>query len=264
MALCFNIPLIPHYLSGIILGQSDRVMIDRMIGRGQAGIYNLAYQFALVMGLVTHGVNASLVPWTYKAIRDRKYGDIGKLVTRLVLLFAGITLGIVSIAPELIGLIATADYIGAVSVIPPVAVGTFFTFVYGTFVIVEFYFEENKFIMIASSLAAITNIALNFLFIPYYGYIAAAYTTLFCYVILTVSHYLFMRRVCNKYINAVKIHNVRYILLISLGLICISGCLMLLYDKSLIRYIILLTAVCVCFIKRRKIVDILLKVKDMK
>jgi O-antigen/teichoic acid export membrane protein len=254
MALCFNLPLIPHYLSGVILGQSDRVMIDRLIGRGEAGIYNLAYQIALVMSLIIHGVNAALVPWTYKSIKAERYNEIRNIVNWLIFLFASVSLLIVLIAPEIIGLIATDAYLKAIPVIPPVVIGVFFTFIYGTFVILEFYFEENKFIMIASSIAAIVNIALNFLFIPHYGYLAAAYTTLFCYAVLAVSHYIFMRIVCHKHIDAVKIHNGFFILLVSLGLIIFSAILMLLYNERIIRYIILLLAIAISVIKRRELI----------
>ena len=32
-ALRIGIPIVPHYLSGIILNQGDRIMIDKMVGR---------------------------------------------------------------------------------------------------------------------------------------------------------------------------------------------------------------------------------------
>lgn len=43
-AILFNLPLIPHYLSSTILSSSDRIMIQRMVGESEAGIYGLAYQ----------------------------------------------------------------------------------------------------------------------------------------------------------------------------------------------------------------------------
>ena len=38
----FNIPLIPHYLSLIVLNQSDRIMIKHYCGESDAGIYSFA------------------------------------------------------------------------------------------------------------------------------------------------------------------------------------------------------------------------------
>ncbi len=45
-ALKFNIPLIPHYLSNIILSSSDRIMIARICGEAKAGIYSLSYNIS--------------------------------------------------------------------------------------------------------------------------------------------------------------------------------------------------------------------------
>ena len=43
-ALLFNLPLIPHYLSQVVLSSADRIMIERMCGASEAGIYSLAFK----------------------------------------------------------------------------------------------------------------------------------------------------------------------------------------------------------------------------
>ncbi len=42
--LIFNIPLLPHYLSQVVLSASDRMMIGQMCSAGDAGIYSIATQ----------------------------------------------------------------------------------------------------------------------------------------------------------------------------------------------------------------------------
>jgi O-antigen/teichoic acid export membrane protein len=126
-ALRFNLPLIPHYLSGMALGQADRVMIDRMVGREAAGIYSLAYTLSLAMNIIISGVNASFVPWTYQKMRAGQYRDIGKMAERLAAFFAVIILFFTAIAPEVIGIIATSAYYEAIWIMPPVAASVFFT-----------------------------------------------------------------------------------------------------------------------------------------
>ena len=42
-AAAYSIPVIPHLLSNIILGSSDKVMIRNMIGAEANGNYSLAY-----------------------------------------------------------------------------------------------------------------------------------------------------------------------------------------------------------------------------
>ena len=72
-ALKFNIPLIPHYLSLIILGQSDRIMVQKMCGDGDAGVYGFGYQIASVMTVLIGSINGARVPWTYEQLRDKTY-----------------------------------------------------------------------------------------------------------------------------------------------------------------------------------------------
>ena len=42
-AILFNLPLIPHYLSQTLLNTADRIMISRLIGDSEAGIYSVAF-----------------------------------------------------------------------------------------------------------------------------------------------------------------------------------------------------------------------------
>lgn len=41
-ALSMSIPILPHYLSGVILNQGDRIMIDKMVGKEAVAYYGLA------------------------------------------------------------------------------------------------------------------------------------------------------------------------------------------------------------------------------
>ena len=50
-AILFNLPLIPHYLSQIVLNSADRIMISSMVGESEAGIYSLAYSLSSIMTL---------------------------------------------------------------------------------------------------------------------------------------------------------------------------------------------------------------------
>ncbi len=59
----------------------------------------------------------------------------------------------------------------------------FFMFLYPLFANIEFYYEKTKFVMVASCSGALLNILLNYIFIGLYGYYAAGYTTLICYMV---------------------------------------------------------------------------------
>ena len=109
--------------------------------------------------------------------------------------------------------------------------------------------------MVASVVGAVLNIILNAIFIPIYGYIAAAYTTLVCYMVYSFLHYLFMRKACEKHTNGVQPYNTRKIVLISGVFIIVGFVLMGLYNYRWARYLVVLLLCAVMYIKRQFFID---------
>ena len=68
-ALRIGIPIVPHYLSGIILNQGDRIMIDKMVGKTEVALYGLAYSIGMLVQLFISGMNSALTPWMYSKIK---------------------------------------------------------------------------------------------------------------------------------------------------------------------------------------------------
>lgn len=254
--LKFNIPLIPHYLSYVILGQADRVMINSICGASDAGIYALAYQISLVINIVTTAVDGSFNPWTYQKLKVGDMKSIKRISNCLIGLFAIGVFGLILIAPEVLSFVAPAEYSSAKWVVPPVICGCYFLFIAGTFMRVEFYHEKNKIIMIASVCAAVLNIVLNAIFIPIFGFIAAAYTTLGSYMLFAVFHYFVMRLTCKEKYYDESPYSGKMIFVISLVIMCISVLLMVLYDFVLIRYAIVFIIVISLIVLHEKIIDI--------
>jgi O-antigen/teichoic acid export membrane protein len=131
----------------------------------------------------------------------------------------------------------------------------FLLYLYTLFGNIEFYFEKTKFIMAASMIAAVSNVALNFLFIPLCGYIAAGYTTLACYILFAGMHYVFMRQVCKEHLDGAKIYDMRFIIGISIGLLLASGVFMAFYRMPVIRYVLAAAIAGCCLLKRRYILS---------
>lgn len=238
--LRFNVPLIPHYLSYVVLGQADRVMINLICGASDAGIYALAYQISLVINIVTAAIDGSFNPWTYQKLKEGAIKSVKKVSNYLIGLFAVGVLGLILIAPEVIAFAAPDEYSAAKWVVPPVVCGCYYLFIAGTFMRVEFYHENNKVIMIASAFTAFLNVGLNALFIPKFGFIAAAYTTLVSYILFALFHYTAMRLVCKKNKYAEQIFDGKFIFCISIATMLVSALVMSLYEYALIRYTIIL------------------------
>ena len=234
-ALCFNIPLIPHYLSSIVLGHADRIMIGSMVGKSEAALYGVAYNLALMMNIVISAINNSFTPFMYRSMKSKNYAPMRKTSTLLVLLVGAISVMVMTAGPELIAIIGSEEYKDAMWVIPPVAGATFFTFLYPIFSNVEFYHDKTKYIMVASCIGAVLNIVLNYLLIPVFGYYAAGYTTLFCYIVYAFAHYFFAKGICKKEGIDGKLFNMPHILLVSICVLAMIMLLPLLYPYFLPR-----------------------------
>ena len=260
-ALAFNIPLIPHYLSLIVLQQSDRVMIGRLVSTEKAAIYSIAYSISTIMTVVTTAINNSLVPYTYKAIKDKKYSSLRNSVNSIILFVAIMCLLIMSFAPEVIKIFATKEYYEAIWIIPPVAASVYFMFLYPVFSNISFYFEENKFIMMASCIGAILNVILNYIFIPIFGYMAAGYTTLICYILFGVAHYFCYKRVVEKNIKCSNIYDIRFICLVSIFLLLGMCFILFIYKFTLLRYTLISLIVILIIVKQEYVIN---QIKNLK
>ena len=263
-ALNYNIPLIPHYLSQVVLNQSDRIMIKNICGKEDAGIYSLAYNLATALNILNHAILNSFNPWIYQQIKKKNYKDIREKSFRLLLIVAACCVMLILLAPEVILIFGSGKYGQAIWVVPPVAVSVYFTFLYSFFANFEFYFEKNVYMMVASVCAAALNVGLNAVFIPMYGFMAAAYTTLACYLLYTLFHYIVMRRILFKEIGTKSIYNDRHIFLLSLGVTVAGFALTLIYSYMVVRLILFAVIMAAAFINRAKIMEVLQlkKVKD--
>ena len=258
-ALRFNLPLVPHFLSMMLLASSDRIMIERMRGASDAAKYSVAYQAALALQIVNTAVLNSFVPYTYKALKDGDTEKIGKRATPIVMFVGGLNLFVSLFAPEVIGLLAPAEYQSAIYIIPPVAMSNMFMLLFNLFANVEYYYKETKMVAAASAISAVTNVVLNYIFIQKYGYIAAGYTTLFCYILFSICHYMFMRKVSRKHMGGDKIYNIKLLTIVVLLFTALSVFAVRLYDKNMLiyRYIFIVAIMVTLIIYRRKIVVLL-------
>ena len=257
-ALEFNIPLIPHYLAQRILNSSDRIMIERMCNAGDAGIYSLAYSLAMIMVIVNQAIQSALNPWIYKKIKEDKASELNIVVYPALLIVASVNLLLISLAPEAVRIFAPREYYNAIWVVPPVAMSVFFMFMYGFFANFEFYYEKTKLMSFATCLGAVLNVFLNYIFLKKFGYYAAGYTTLLCYILYTLCHFLIMRNICQQNnMNSKIIFNPVTLLGISGGFMCLGFLISLTYRSFICRYFIIAFLLILGIMNRRRIIAIL-------
>ncbi|MBQ2175250.1 MAG: polysaccharide biosynthesis C-terminal domain-containing protein [Alphaproteobacteria bacterium] len=108
----------------------------------------------------------------------------------------------------------------------------------------QFYFEKTQFLLISSISAALVNIGLNFVFIKMFGYVAAGYTTLVCYILYSLGHYIVSGIIIKKNIPGNRLFDKKIILLLSSSVIFVGICCNFIFDFWYIKYFPLIYAVC--------------------
>ena len=187
----YSLPIVPHGLSQIVLNQFDRIMILHMIGSAAAGVYSFAYNIYMIISVTAASVDNVWSPWLYERMNDRQYDKIRKVSCTYLLFLLSIVIVVTQASPELILLLGGKKYAESVYCVIPIATSGLFAFAYNIPASVEYYRERTGGIAAATAVAALVNIVLNYYFINSYGYIAAAYTTLFTYILYFCFH-LFM------------------------------------------------------------------------
>ena len=190
-------PLIPHHLSGSILSKSDQFMIKRFCGNADLAVYSFAYDCSLVVSILSTSVNQAYVPWLYRKLKENDFSEIDRHARRLFM------------------------------------VGYCFKFLYTYYANLELYCKKSITISVATVIAAGVNVGLNVLWIPEYGYGAAAFTTTIGFAVLYVLHYLATRRTPYHSLY----HHKKLLLLVLAFIMCSIG-VILLYKNTIIRYCI--------------------------
>lgn len=232
--LSFSIPIIFHSLSVIILAQSDRIMITSIINPSETGIYSLIYNFSLSILAVSITVENVWIPWFTRKMENQDRATVNLMSGPYVEMVSLVSVVVMFIAPEVLSLLAPPSYASGFVMVQPIVLATVVMFFTSLFIDLEYYKKKTKHIAKNTMVAAAVNIILNLLFIPKYGAIAAAYTTLAAYFVSFIMHYIYSHRI------EPKLFSISIFIKPSLWLIIGGGLSVLLIPNIAIRYLIAL------------------------
>ncbi len=174
----FGLPLIPHALSGWILIAIDRLFLNRYTGLSSVGVYSLGSKLSDVMNVATSSYNAAWVPF-FMATAKEKGRDADGILARLTTyyltatFFAGLALSL--LAREILALMASPQYQQAYTVVPMLTFGWVFNGMYYAVVNQLFFMKQTRFLPLATFGSGIIQLLLNYLWIPTYGMLGAAW-----------------------------------------------------------------------------------------
>ena len=202
--LSYSIPIIFHGLSQVILSQFDRIMIKRMVGNSEVGIYSFAYTIFSIINVIFTSLGTVWTPWFYEQMSKGERERIKTIGTYYAVGILLLSIEVMLVCPELVLLLGTSKYADASYCAIPIIASGVFVFLFTLPSSIEYYYEKTGYIAIGTMAAAGINVILNYYCIGKYGYVAAAYTTLFTYILYFVFHLIISRRIAGEFIFSNK------------------------------------------------------------
>ncbi len=189
-AAIIGIPAIMCTLSDLILMESDRIMLTEMVGAEETAVYSLIYNIGSILIALYTAINGSWTPWFYKNLEKGSIKEIRKVEAAYIAVFTFITIGLLTISPEIIKILSPRTYWGGINYVGLIVIASFLIFLYTFFTTYLMYLKKTGIIAINTTIAALLNLVLNYLFIPEYKSEGAAYATITSYVVLFILHWL--------------------------------------------------------------------------
>ena len=232
--LAFNAPLLIHYISQFILSSSDRLMINFYCSESDVAIYSLAYLVSNILMVFFSPINSVIIPRTHKLMDNNNYEEVANFLYKLLLFIGAIILCISLFSSEIIKVLGGEQYKAGISVVPIVSASTLFTVLYLYVANIEFLYGKTTRVAIMTIIAALINVVLNAVFIPIFGFSAAAYTTLIAYIIYAWLHIHNMQKLVQYNIfSNTKLFGICF------GITAVCSLTVLVSDMNWLRYSII-------------------------
>jgi len=191
----FGLPTMPAELSLYSLNFIDRIILARMVGLAEVGLYALAVKFAQAMQVLARGFQLAWPPLAY-SIRDddearRVYAAI---FTWFAAALAFAVIGLWLESRWIVRLLAAPEYFPSYQAVGLVATGIALYALYLAMVVILGRTGRTEFSFPATIAAVVTNVLLNVLLVPSHGIVGAGLALVASYVIVLGLMYLFTQR----------------------------------------------------------------------
>lgn len=180
--MTFGLPFLPAGIFSMIMEIADRYVLKWLTDMETVGLYSAGYKIGMLMMLVVMGFNMGWQPFFLKAGKSQK--EVFSRITTYVLAITGflwllLYIWVDNIVRINIGGISFygESFWPSTAIVPVIALGYWFHGVYILQVPGMYLQEKSRSLMWVRATGAFTNILLNFILIPIYGAMGAAWAT---------------------------------------------------------------------------------------
>ena len=194
-SLAFGLPRVPHGFALQIMSVADRFMLEAFRSIKEVGLYSMGVSFGLIPKIALGAFEYAWAPFYYATSREPGAQKIFSTVTTYgVAALALMTAGLAAIAADLLELMTRGEYTAAAGVVTWTAVGVFF---YGIYLLTSIGLNitsHTRYYPVSTATGAGVNLLLNFMLIPRYGIMGAAWANGAAYAVQCVIAYRYSQK----------------------------------------------------------------------
>jgi O-antigen/teichoic acid export membrane protein len=191
----FGLPTMPAELSLYSLQFIDRIILVRLAGLAEAGLYALAIRFAQGVNVLVRGFQLAWPPLAYSVEDDDEARRVYALiVTWFLAVCAFVVVGFWLLARWIVRILAAPEFFESYEAIGLLATGVTLYALYLVLVVILGRTGRTEFNLPATGIATAANIGLNLALIPPLGIVGAGLALVGSYVVVLVLMYAFTQR----------------------------------------------------------------------
>ena len=215
----YAVSFIPIGLSGFVLGYLDTIMINSSQGSNDAGLYSYAYKIAVIYSGITSAFLTANRPKLFELMNQKKEEEVIAQMRSMFKLVVALSVFFIFFSADGGKILALNKAFHAGLHLMPILILSYIFNDLNELYSFYFHYEKKvKYFYFSFAVSAIINFILNLVFIPKYGYQAAAYTTLVSYGFMLICTYIICKKILKVKVPAV-IRFLDYLLIILLVLI---------------------------------------------
>ena len=193
--LRFGLPTMPAELTLYSLSFIDRILLVRLAGLAEAGLYALAIKFANGMQVLSRGFQLAFPPLAYSIADD---DDARRAYSLVFTWFAAVcafgVAGLWLLSRTLVDVLAAPGYAAAHEAVGPLATGVALYALYLALVVILGRTGRTEFNFPATAAGTVANVVLNLVLIPPLGILGAGLALVASYLLVLALMYVFTQR----------------------------------------------------------------------
>lgn len=195
--LRFGLPYLPAGIGVMLVQVIDVPILQKLTDLKTVGIYKANYKLGIFMMLFVNMFQFAWQPFFLNNAKEENAKEIFSKVLTYFTIVGSIMLVILSLfISDIVKInfwgfsIIGANYWSGLYIVPVILLGYLFNGLYVVFSAGIYIEEKSIYAPIVAGAGAITNVAVNYLLIPYFNIMGAAFATLASYVVMASGYYL--------------------------------------------------------------------------